>query len=101
MEYSNIVFTPLSDTGANELDLINEHDNLINKNQFSDASALSATMDKGIKASLFTYIQERLRALEVYILNEFVADEGEYYSYNEPNIEEMPENAVFFIQILK
>lgn len=101
MEYKDIVFEPLSDTGANELDLINEHDNLINNNQFSDASTLLSSTDKGIKASLFTFIQERLRALELYILNEYIAEEGEYYSYNSPNVEEMPEGAVFFIQILE
>lgn len=101
MEYSDIIFTPLSDTGANELDLINEHDNLINNNQFGDASTLLSSTDKGIKASLFNYMQERLRALQVFILNEFVAEEGEYYSFNEPNIEEMPEGAVFFIQIIQ
>lgn len=101
MEYTDIIFEPLSDTGVNELDLINEHNELLKNNKMSEASNLISGTDKGFKASLFDYIQERLRALEVFILNSFVAEDGEYYSYNEPNTEEMPEGAVFFIQIIK
>jgi hypothetical protein len=101
MEYKDIVFEPLNDVGANELDIVNEHEQLLNNNDFDDAATLLSSTKTGFKASLFNYIQERLRALEVFILNEFVAEQGEYYSYNEPNIEEMPEDAVFFIQITK
>lgn len=100
MNYQDIIFEPLSDIGAEATDLINEHENLINNNQFSDASTLLESTTKGFKASLFNLIQERLRALEVYLLNTFVADETEYYSYNEPNVDEMPEGAKFFIQII-
>lgn len=101
MEYTDITFEPLSDTGANELDLINEHNRLLNNNYYSEASTIASSTKKGFTASLFNYIQERLRALEVFILNEYVAEPGEYYSYNEPNIDEMPEDAVFFIQIIE
>ena len=100
MEYKDIIFEPLSDTGANELDLINKHNELLKDNQYSEASALASSTGKGVKASLFNLIQNRLRALKVFFLNEFVADKGEYYSYNEPNVEEMPDDAVFFIQIV-
>ena len=101
MEYKDITFEPLSDTGANDIDSINEHNELLNNDSFSYAASLTASVGKGFTASLFNLIQEKLRALEVYILNEFVADEGEYYSYNEPNIDEMPDDAIFFIQILE
>ncbi len=100
MEYTDISFEPLSDIGVDELDLVAQHNSLLKNNKYSDASALLSRTIKGFKASLFNLIQERLRKFELFILNSFVAEEGEYYSYNEPNVEEMPDGAIFFIQLI-
>lgn len=100
MEYQDIVFTPYSDTGANDISIINEHKNLISQNKFNDAVTAAKQLGNGFTASFFNGLRARLRAIEVFILNEFIAENGEYYSYNEPNEEEMPEDAKIFIHLL-
>lgn len=100
MVYQDIIFTPYSDTGVDEKTAINEHTELIKKNNLNGAASIAVKTGKGFTASFFNGFRERIRALEVFLLNEFVAEPGEYYSYNEPNEEEMPEGTEFFIQIL-
>ena len=99
MDYNDIIFDPLSDTGVNELELINEHNELLKNNKFSDASNLMSMTEKGFNAVLFNDMHNRLRKLGT-STKEYVAEKSEYYSNNEPNTDEMPEDAVFFIQII-
>ena len=40
MELSELTFAPHSDVGANEIDIVNQHKNLINSGNYSDATAL-------------------------------------------------------------
>lgn len=94
MEEKDIKFVPLSDVGANDLDIINEHKNLIDNGNYSDATALleNESFNKGVRASLFNSFQNKLRQLELYFLNEFVANDDEYFSIEEPNETFMEEN---------
>lgn len=99
MELKDIVFEPHSDMSADEADIVRQHDNLI-KNNFDDATELlnNDHYVKGFRASLFNSIQNKIRKLEEYLLNEFVAEKDEYYSYDEPDIAQMTGKS-FWIQI--
>ena len=94
MKLSELTFVPHSDVGANEIDIVNQHKNLIDTGNYSDATTLLDNNDyqKGFRASLFNSIQNRLRSVQEYLLNQFVADDDEYYSYEEPTAEFMEEN---------
>ena len=94
MELSELSFVPHSDVGANEIDIVNQHKNLISEGKFSDATALldNENFEKGIRASLLNSIQNKVRKLQLYLLNEFVAEEDEYFSDTEPDTAFMEEN---------
>ncbi len=91
MNLKDIVFEPHSDMGADSIELVNRHDNLIKQNRYDDATVLlnENKYKKGFRASLFNSIQNKIRALEIYLLNEFVADTDELYSFTEPTEEQM------------
>lgn len=94
MELSELRFVPHSDVGANEIDIVNRHKNLINEGKFSDATTLlnNENFGKGVRASLLNSIQNKIRKLQLYLLNEFVSDEFEYFSDTEPDAAFMEEN---------
>lgn len=102
MEYKDIVFTPHSDVGAYDLEIVEQHKKLINENKYDDATALlnSEEFGKGVRASLLNSIQNKLRMLQLYFLNEFVANKDDYYSIDEPTDEFMETNGYkFWIKI--
>lgn len=94
MDRTDLNFAPHSDAGAKEIKTINEHKNLIKNNQYSDATALLDNNDYqlGVRASLLNSIQNKIRMVELYFLNEFVAEKDEYFSIEEPEINFMKEN---------
>lgn len=94
MEIKDIVFEPHSDMSAYDIDLVKQHDELIKQKSYDDATALlnNNEYDKGFRASLLNAFQNKLRKFEEFLLNEFVADDDTYYSYDEPTIEFMEEN---------
>lgn len=94
MELSELTFAPHSDVGANEIDIVNQHKNLINSGNYSDATALlnNENFEKGVRASLLNSIQNKIRKLQLYLLNEFVAEKDEYFALEEPDITFMEEN---------
>lgn len=92
---TDFIFEPLSDVGANDIDIINEHTNLINNNQFSAATELT---DKGFSAVLFNSLLERVFNLRTYV-DSMATKEQIHYSYNEPNVAEMPSTAKLFVKI--
>lgn len=94
MNQDDLNFTPHSDAGAKEIETIIEHKNLIENNQYSDATALLNNKDYklGVRASLLNSIQNKIRKVELYFLNEFVAEKDEYFSIEEPDINFMKEN---------
>lgn len=90
----DIVFEPHNDMSADDINIVQQHDNLIKQNSYDDATALlnSNKYTKGFRASLFNSIQNKMRKLEEFLLNEFVAESDELYSFEEPTIEFMEEN---------
>lgn len=82
MELKDIIFEPHSDMSADDAELLN-----------------SNYYEKGFRASLFNSIQNKIRKLEEFLLNEFAAEKDEYYSYEEPDAKQM-DGKSFWIQIL-
>lgn len=97
LSIADFVFEPLSDVGANDIDIINEHTNLIDNNQFSAATELT---DKGFSAALFNSLLERVSNLGTYV-GGMTANEQIHYSYNDPNVDEMPSTAKLFVKVIK
>lgn len=98
MELKDIVFEPHNDMSAEDIEIVTQHKNLIDSGNYSDATTLldDNNYQKGFRASLFNSIQNKIRTLQEYLLNEFVADEDSYYSYDEPDAEFMEENGYKF-----
>lgn len=94
MELSELSFVPHSDTGANDLEIINQHNNLINNKNYDEAVALldDNQFEKGIRVFLFKKIEQKLRRLQLYLLNELSTNPYVYYSDEEPTLEFMDEN---------
>lgn len=98
MELKDMIFTPHNDMSAEDTGIVTQHKNLIDSGNYSDATTLldDNNYQKGFRASLFNSIQNKIRTLQEYLLNEFVADEDSYYSYDEPDAEFMEENGYKF-----
>lgn len=94
MVIQDFSFTPLSDTGVEDIEIINEHKKLTNDGKYSEATEYLNTQNfnKGFRASLFNEIQNKIRKLQLYLLNEFVAAPDEYFSDEEPAVEFMETN---------
>ena len=76
---------------AENTDIVTQHKNLIDSGNYSDATTLlnDNNYQKGFRASLFNSIQNKIHTLQEYLLNEFVANDDEFYSYDEPTAEQM------------
>ena len=98
MELKDVVFSPHNDMSAEDIEIVNRHKNLINTGNYSDATTLLNDNDyqKGFRASLFNSIQNKIRTVQEYLLNSFVANDEEYYSYEEPSEGFMRENGYNF-----
>ena len=98
MEEKDFSFVPHGDIGANELEVVKQHKNLINNNQYSDATALldNENIQKGARASLFNSLKEKIKTLQLYFLNQYVATEEDYFATEEPTAEFMNENGYKF-----
>lgn len=98
MELKDLSFVPYSDTGADEIEIIKEHDNFIKSKKYNEATTLleSEQLNKGVRASILNSIQNKIRQLQLYLLNEFVADQDTYYSDTEPSAEFMDEHGYKF-----
>lgn len=98
MELKDIVFEPHNDMSADDIEIVTQHDNLIKSENYSDAAGLLDNNDyqNGFRASLFNSIQNKTHKLQEYLLNTFVADEDEYYSYTEPDVEFMKQHGYKF-----
>ena len=94
MEINELYITPHSDTGANDLEIINQHKQLINNEQYEEATTLldNQGFEKGVRASLLNSIQNKIRKLQLFFLNEFSSNKYVYYSDEEPTLEFMEEN---------
>lgn len=97
MEREELIFIPHSDTGVSELEIIKQHNNLIENSQYEEAATLlnDHQFTKGVRASLFNSITEKIRKIQLYLLNEFVAEPYEYYSDTEPTEKEMGDKIIW------
>lgn len=91
MELKDMIFSPHNDMSAEDTEMVTQHKNLIDAGNYSDATTLLDNNDyqKGFRASLFNSIQNKIRSVQEYLLNEFVADDDTYYSFTEPTNEQM------------
>ena len=63
---------------------------------YGDAKTIVENYDKGFNASLFNAIQNKIRTVQLYLLNKLAAEPEEYYSDTEPDAEFMRENGYLF-----
>lgn len=85
-------YEPYSDISINDSSTISEYDNLINNYKYSEAKEKvdndPTLSKKGFRSSFFNEIENKIKELEVYLLNK-TASSDEYYSLTEPTDEEM------------
>ncbi|MBD5537584.1 MAG: hypothetical protein HDQ99_19425 [Lachnospiraceae bacterium] len=98
MTQKNISFVPHSDMDIQDAPLVERHKNLIARNKLSEASSLldNAGYNKGFRAAICNAMQNKLRKIQIYLLNKSAAA-NEYYSITEPTDEEM-EGKTFWLQ---
>ena len=98
MKQKDISFVPHSDMDIHDVNTVEQHKNLIEQNRFSEASLLLDNIGrkKGFRAAIFNTIQNKLREIQLYLLNKTAAP-NEYYSFTEPTDEEM-EGKTFWLQ---
>lgn len=91
MYISDFSFKPHSDMNADNQDIVLEHGKKIKKHQYKEAVSFLEDNDyqDGFRASLFNYIEDKMKKYQIYILNKFVAKPDEFYSYTEPTDEQM------------
>lgn len=99
IEKNDLSFIPHNDMSADDIELVTQHKKLINQGNYSNAVDLlnNNNYHKGFRASLFNSIQNKIRALEIYLLNEYVAADDELYSLTEPTEAQM-KGKIFWIQ---
>lgn len=97
MDLEELYFVPHSDAGISELSTIKQHDNLINSEQYEEATTLldSKQFEKGVRASLLNSMQNKVRKIQLYLLNKYVASPLEYFSDTEPTDEEMGDKIIW------
>ncbi|MBD5511661.1 MAG: hypothetical protein HDR08_10470 [Lachnospiraceae bacterium] len=98
MKQRDISFVPHSDMDIHDVTTVEQHKNLIEQNRFSEAASLlnNTGHKKGFRAAIFNTIQNKLREIQIYLLNKTAAP-NEYYSLTEPTEEEM-EGKTFWLQ---
>lgn len=98
MNINDMIFEPYNDMGIDDIKIVTQHKNLISEKKYSDATTLlnDSNYKKGIRASLLNSTQNKIRKLQEYLLNEFVAENDEYYSFEEPDIDFMNKNGYKF-----
>ncbi|MCM1128065.1 MAG: hypothetical protein NC429_16545 [Lachnospiraceae bacterium] len=98
MKPKDISFVPHSDMSIHDMTTAERHKNLVAQNRFSEAVALlnNADYKKGFRAAVFNVIQDKVRKIQLYLLNKTAAP-NEYYSLTEPTAEEM-EGKTFWMQ---
>lgn len=98
MTIDDINYEPHSDAEIDDMATVHEHNVLYNENKFSDATTLLETKQykKGIVASLFNLMEQKLRNIQIFLLNKQAAPD-ELYSFTEPTDEQMQEK-MFWIK---
>lgn len=99
MTKEDLNFIPHSDMTIQDIETVTLHSNLIDNEKYSDATTLldNNKYQKGFRASLFNSLQNKLRDIQVYLLNK-TAEADEIYSIEEPTAEAM-EGKTFWIKV--
>ena len=86
MTINDIRFVPHSDMSINDKEIVSQHQNLINSNSFSDATAFlnNKNYQKGFRASLFNNMQDKIKILQEYLLTKEEEASEETISTTEP-----------------
>ena len=86
MTAEDLRFIPHSDMSVDGKEIVNQHQNLINTNKFSDATTLlnSNNYNKGFRASLFNNMQDKVRMIQEYLLTKEEEIPEEIISSMEP-----------------
>ena len=71
MELRDFTFTPHNDMDIDDINVIAQHKNLISQGNYGDAGTLASNNGKGFIASLFNGIQNKIRTIQLYLLNEY------------------------------
>lgn len=89
---------PLSDISLKDQTLLEDYRRAINSAAYSSAveKLNTAKFEKGLRASVLNAINNRLKTLELFLLN-LTADKDTFYSYEEPSAEQM-KGKKFWIQ---
>ena len=95
-------FVPVSDVALSDVDILNQHKALVEKDNYSAATALlnNSSYEKGIRASFINGIVNKVQRIGLYLLN-LTADPEEYYSIEQPDPQWMKENGkLYWIQVI-
>lgn len=100
MQINDFILTPHCDMSIDDGSIVKTHDDFIRQHKYSAAAAFlkNHNYQKGFTAALFNSIQNKIRELEIYLLNEYIADQDEFYSLTEPTEEQM-DGKKFWIQV--
>lgn len=93
-------FTPYDDIGISDEEVTNAHQNLLEQHRYDEAVETidenPAMNKKGIRASIMNRIEERIRQLQIHLLNKTAASD-ELYSLTQPTESQM-NNKLFWIK---
>ena len=94
MTKNDLVFVPHNDINGDKISLVEQHNNLIETKNYSSATALldNNNISEGVRALFLNKLQNKIRTIQLYLLNEFVANDDEYFSDTEPDTTFMVEN---------
>ncbi len=86
MKQKDISFVPHSDMDVYDVNTVEQHKNLIEQNRFSEAALLpdNTGHKKGFRAAIFNTIQNKLREIQLYLLNKTAAPTNTTLSLNQP-----------------
>lgn len=98
MTKEDLNFIPHGDMEIDDLDTVTGYNGFLKSGQYENAQKLllDRHYEKGFLASFFNYLQDKLRQIQLAVLNKNAAPD-EYYSLKEPTEEQM-KGKTFWIQ---
>lgn len=101
LERIDILFSPHNDMDVKDIDTVNSHHKMIKQGKYSEAVSIldENEYNSGFRSSLFNTIQNKIRKLQLYLMNKVVAKPEELFSDTEPTDDQM-EGKLFWIKPL-